>query len=114
MPDLFPAIGFTLALGFELGPGQAFSIGSTWQSMGFEAGPSVGLTMAAIGFLLGSFGGVVLINQGIKRAGLVKSIIRILKQINLKQDFLAGSKNNGQLVLIFQQMENLSIPSPII
>ncbi|MDC7248031.1 MAG: sodium:glutamate symporter, partial [Sphaerochaetaceae bacterium] len=35
MPDLFPAIGFTLALGFDLGPGQAFSIGSTLQQMGF-------------------------------------------------------------------------------
>ncbi len=72
MPDLFPAIGFTLTLGFDLGPGQAFSIGSTWQSMGFEAGPSVGLTMAAIGFLLGSFGGVVLINQGIKKGWVGK------------------------------------------
>jgi ESS family glutamate:Na+ symporter len=72
MPDLFPAIGFTLTLGFDLGPGQAYSIGSTWQSMGFEAGPSVGLTMAAIGFLLGSFGGVVLINQGIKKGWVGK------------------------------------------
>ncbi|NCB02833.1 MAG: sodium:glutamate symporter, partial [Spirochaetia bacterium] len=72
MPDLFPAIGFTLALGWELGPGQAFSIGSTWQSMGFEAGPSVGLTMAAIGFLVGSFGGVVLINTGIKKGWVGK------------------------------------------
>src|SRR5690554_4011563 len=71
-PDLFPAIGFTLALGFELGPGQAFSIGSTWERMGFAGASSVGLTMAAIGFLLGSFGGVVLINQGLKRGWIGK------------------------------------------
>ncbi|MDD4763213.1 MAG: sodium:glutamate symporter, partial [Sphaerochaetaceae bacterium] len=32
---LFPAIGFTLPLGFELGPGQAFSIGKVWEDMGF-------------------------------------------------------------------------------
>ena len=66
-PDLFPAFGFTLPLGFELGPGQAYSIGVGWEKMGFRGGSSVGLTMAAIGFLIGSFGGVVLINQGLKR-----------------------------------------------
>jgi ESS family glutamate:Na+ symporter len=66
-PDLFPAFGFTLPLGFELGPGQAYSIGIGWEKMGFRGGSSVGLTMAAIGFLIGSFGGVVLINQGLKR-----------------------------------------------
>ncbi len=66
-PDLFPAIGFTLPLGFELGPGQAYSIALGWEKMGFRGASSVGLTMAAIGFLIGSFGGVILINQGLKR-----------------------------------------------
>ncbi len=73
-PDLFPAFGFTLPpLGFELGPGQAYSIGVGWESMGFRGGgSSVGLTMAAIGFLMGSFGGVILINQGLKRGWIGK------------------------------------------
>ena len=62
MPNLFPAIGYTLVLGFELGPGQAYSIGSIWENMGFVGGSSVGLTMAAIGFFVGSFGGIILIN----------------------------------------------------
>ncbi len=89
MPDLFPAIGFTLALGFELGPGQAFSIGSTWQSMGFDAGPSVGLTMAAIGFLLGSFGGVVLINTGIKRGWVGNEYHRNVETNQIKTGFFS-------------------------
>ena len=71
-PDLFPAIGYSLPMGFELGPGQAYSIGMTWEKMGFEGGSSVGLTLAAIGFLLGSFGGVILINQGLKRGWIGK------------------------------------------
>ncbi len=66
-PTLFPAFGYTLPLGFELGPGQAYSIALTWEKMGFYGASSVGLTMAAIGFLIGSFGGVVLINQGLRR-----------------------------------------------
>ncbi|MDC7245952.1 MAG: sodium:glutamate symporter [Sphaerochaetaceae bacterium] len=89
MPDLFPAIGFTLALGFELGPGQAFSIGSTWQQMGFEGGPSVGLTMAAIGFLLGSFGGVVLINQGIKKGWIGKEYLKNYEKERVKTGFFS-------------------------
>jgi len=91
MPDLFPAIGFTLALGFELGPGQAFSIGSTWERMGFVGGSSVGLTLAAIGFLLGSFGGVVLINQGIKRGWIGKDYSRNYEQERLKSGFFSRS-----------------------
>lgn len=88
-PDLFPAFGFTLALGFELGPGQAFSIGSTWESMGFRGGSSVGLTMAAIGFLLGSFGGVVLINQGLKRGWIGKEYTEKIKKKSIRTGFFS-------------------------
>lgn len=88
-PDLFPAIGFTLALGFELGPGQAFSIGSTWERMGFVGGSSVGLTMAAIGFLLGSFGGVVLINQGLKRGWIGKEYADKIQKKSIRTGFFS-------------------------
>lgn len=88
-PDLFPAFGFTLALGFELGPGQAFSIGSTWETMGFTGGSSVGLTMAAIGFLLGSFGGVVLINQGLKRGWIGKEYLEKIKKKSIRTGFFS-------------------------
>ncbi|MGM0432424.1 MAG: sodium:glutamate symporter [Spirochaetota bacterium] len=67
MPDLFPAIGFSLPLGFVLGPGQAYTIGTGWEAFGFDGAGSAGLTFAAIGFLWGCFGGVLLINMGLKR-----------------------------------------------
>jgi len=66
-PDLFPAMGFFLPLGFALGPGQAYAIGEGWQTFGFEGGGSVGLTFAAVGFLFACFGGVWLINYGIRK-----------------------------------------------
>jgi len=88
-PDLFPAIGFTLALGFELGPGQAFSIGSTWERMGFAGASSVGLTMAAIGFLLGAFGGVVLINQGLKRGWIGKEYADKIQKKSIRTGFFS-------------------------
>lgn len=72
MPDLFPAIGFALPLGFVLGPGQAFTIGSGWEALGFDGAGSTGLTFAAIGFLWGCFGGVLMINMGLKRNWISK------------------------------------------
>jgi glutamate:Na+ symporter, ESS family len=67
MPDLFPAMGFALPLGFVLGPGQAYAIGSGWEALGFYGAGSTGLTFAAIGFLFGCFGGVFMINWGIRK-----------------------------------------------
>lgn len=67
IPAVHPAFGLHLPLGFALGPGQAYAIGKGWESMGFEGGSSVGLAFAAIGYLWACFGGVVLINKGIRK-----------------------------------------------
>jgi glutamate:Na+ symporter, ESS family len=64
MPDLFPAFGLFLPLGFALGPGQAFAIGGAWEAFGFAGAGTVGLTFAALGFLVACFVGVFLINYG--------------------------------------------------
>ena len=75
MPDLFPTIGFLVPLGFSSGPGQAFAIGQTWETVefGFTGAGSVGLTFAAIGFLWACFGGVFLINVGVRRGWIKKN-----------------------------------------
>jgi ESS family glutamate:Na+ symporter len=67
MPDLFPTFGFLLPLGFSSGPGQAFAIGQGWQRFGFSGAGSIGLTFAALGYLWACFGGIVLINRGLRR-----------------------------------------------
>jgi ESS family glutamate:Na+ symporter len=88
-PDLFPAIGYSLPMGFELGPGQAYSVGMTWEKMGFRGGSSVGLTLAAIGFLLGSFGGVILINQGLKRGWIAKEYRDKINKKSIRTGFFS-------------------------
>lgn len=88
-PTLYPAIGFSLPLAFELGPGQAYSIGATWEKMGFVGASSVGLTLAAIGFLIGSFGGVILINQGIKRGWIAKGYRDKIDQHSIRTGFFS-------------------------
>ncbi len=70
IPGLFPTFGLFIPLGFALGPGQSFAIGQGWESFGFTGAGSVGMTFAAIGFLWACFGGVFLINFGIRKGWL--------------------------------------------
>jgi ESS family glutamate:Na+ symporter len=67
LPDLFPGFGLFATLGFSLGPGQAFAIGTGWEVMGFEGLGSVGLTFGALGFIWASFGGIFLVNYGMRK-----------------------------------------------
>ncbi len=75
MPDLFHSFGYLLPLGFAQGPGQAFSIGEAWTVFGIHDAGNVGLTFAAIGFLLCSIGGIFLINYGVRKGWISKSYL---------------------------------------
>ncbi len=58
--DFFPAAGILLPFGYGQGTGQALNYGNIFEtSNGFDGGKSFGLTIAALGFLSASFGGVV-------------------------------------------------------
>ena len=80
MPNLNPAIGWLLPLGFALGPGQAFAIGQGWEAFGFEGAGTLGLTFAAVGFLWACFGGVFLINHGIRKGWVSREEIAFLNR----------------------------------
>ncbi len=66
-PNLVPAVGMLLPLGFGMGPGIAFSIGQSWEAHGFADAANIGLTLAAIGFLVAYLTGIVVINKGIRQ-----------------------------------------------
>lgn len=56
----FPAAGVLLPFGYGQGTGQALNYGSIYESdYGFVGGRSFGLTIAALGFLSASIGGVI-------------------------------------------------------
>ncbi|MBE7068072.1 MAG: hypothetical protein E7381_02085 [Clostridiales bacterium] len=56
----FPVAGILLPFGYGQGTGQALNYGSIYESdYGFVGGRSFGLTIAALGFLSASLGGVV-------------------------------------------------------
>ncbi len=83
--DLFPSFGFLLPLGFALGPGQAYAIGQGWERFGFAGAGTVGLTFAALGFLWACFGGIFLINYGIRRGWMNEEEIRHLNRRGVKR-----------------------------
>lgn len=92
MPGLFPAFGMLLPLGFAQGPGQAFAIGEGWARFGFEGAGSIGLTFAATGFLASSFGGILLINVGIRRGWLEQRFLRGLDTTAVKSGIFPSRK----------------------
>jgi len=73
LPDLFPGFGLFATLGFSLGPGQAFAIGKGWEQMGFEGLADVGLTIGAVGFIWACFGGMFIVNYGVRKGWLEQS-----------------------------------------
>ena len=63
LDDLLEAAGLLLALGYGQGPGQAMNYGGIYEGdYGFIGGKSFGLTIASMGFLSASIGGVIYLN----------------------------------------------------
>ena len=61
--DFFSAAGMLLPFGYGQGTGQAMNYGNIYETdFGFVGGKSFGLTIAALGFLSASFGGVIHLN----------------------------------------------------
>ena len=61
--NFFPAAGLLLPFGYGQGSGQALNYGTIYETeFGFDGGKSFGLTIAALGFLSASIGGVFYLN----------------------------------------------------
>ena len=72
LKDLLEAAGLLLALGYGQGPGQAMNYGGIYEmDYSFVGGKSFGLTVASMGFLSASIGGVIHLNW-IKSKGRIK------------------------------------------
>jgi len=75
IPGFFKAAGMLLPFGFGQGTGQALNYGSMYEGMengGFSGGTNFGITIAALGFLSASIGGVIHLNY-LRRRGKLKT-----------------------------------------
>ena len=85
--DFFAAAGLLLPFGYGQGTGQALNYGGIYQTdFGFVGGRSFGLTIAALGFLSASIGGVIHLNI-LRKKGKVKT--GDFKDTQAKKDALA-------------------------
>ena len=81
MKNFFQAAGILLPFGFGQGTGQALNYGGIFEAdFGFEGGRSFGLTIAALGFLSASIGGVIHLNI-LRRQGKIQAKDPHAKQI---------------------------------
>lgn len=99
----FSAAGILLPFGYGQGTGQALNYGSMYEAEGFVGGKSFGLTIAALGFLSASIGGVIHLNI-LKRKG--KLIVRSDESEKLTTEDVQSDKeipmNGGMDKLTFQ------------
>lgn len=118
MPDLFPTFGYFLMLGFAQGPGQAYSLGKSWEASGFENAGDIGLTFAAIGYLWAALLGVVIIwylkkkyykeshgktieNEEVQQKGVIKDLKEQPSAGNLTTDTAAIDGLSFQIAAVF-------------
>ena len=82
--DFFQAAGMLLPFGFGQGTGQAMNYGNIYEiDYGFGGGKSFGLTIAAVGFLSASFGGVIHLNI-MRKQGKIRDN-RNVQQLNVEK-----------------------------
>ncbi len=75
LKEFFPAAGILLPFGYGQGTGQAMNYGNIYEmDYGFVGGKSFGLTIAALGFLSASLGGVLHLHL-LKRKGKFKGAV---------------------------------------
>ncbi|MBN1243577.1 MAG: sodium:glutamate symporter [Spirochaetales bacterium] len=116
-PELSPAFGLFLPLGFALGPGQAFAIGQGWEGMGFSGAATVGLAFAAIGYLWSSFVGVPLITWGIKRGRVSKLALEAFKDRTLMSGIVAKDREpapGGRLSTDSEAIDSFSFHAALV
>ena len=101
LPKLIQCAGILLAFGFGQGTGQALNYGSIYEGYGFVGGKSFGLTVAALGFLSASIGGVIYLNTQKKKGKLT---IRLEKSV-LNKDII---EDEGEIPMV-ESIDKLTI-----
>ena len=101
MKDFFAASGILLPFGYGQGTGQALNYGNIYEiEYGFAGGKSFGLTVAAMGFLSASIGGVIHLNVFKNRKKREKAVGR---------QVMAEDRATEKDIPIFENMDTLSV-----
>ncbi|MCM1989420.1 sodium/glutamate symporter [Oceanirhabdus seepicola] len=112
--NTIPLLGLLVPTGFAMGPGQAVVAGQILEQLGYQGAISVGVSFAAIGFLVCFLIGVPVANWGIRK-GLAKHAGEI------SEEFLSGvlNKDNpkesaGELTFHAANVETFTVHAALI
>jgi Na+/glutamate symporter len=83
-----PLFGTVVEIGFLGGHGTAGGMSGIFTSLGWPAGSDVGQTTATIGLIAGIFGGLILINIGVKKK--YTKFLVAADNLNIGQDVYTG------------------------
>jgi ESS family glutamate:Na+ symporter len=102
----FWASGLLLPMGYGQGPGQAFNWGHNYEfTYGFSNGTSFGLTVAAMGFVSASIGGIIYLNV-LRRKGIIKgSFGKDIEDDNLTAERITG----GDEIPLSESMDKFTV-----
>ena len=109
--NCFFASGLILPMGYGQGPGQAYNWGHNYEmNYDFPNGTSFGLTIAAMGFIASSIGGIIYLNR-LRRKGIIQGESAEFREEELSAQSITGDneiplsesmdKFTVQLALVF-------------
>ncbi|MDO4573044.1 MAG: sodium/glutamate symporter [Clostridia bacterium] len=105
----WPAAGMLLPMGYGQGPGQAYNWGHTYEaSNGFTNGTSFGLTVAALGFVAASIGGVAYL-WTLRRKGNAKILEKLAKAEALEEDVAPEELVDKNEIPISDSIDKLTV-----
>ena len=106
----FASSGILLPLGYGQGPGQAFNWGLTFEnSYGFVNGSSFGLTVAAMGFVSASVGGVLYMNVMQKKGKL-----KMHENADEAEDLTAETITGKGEIALSESMDKFTVQAALI
>jgi ESS family glutamate:Na+ symporter len=110
----YAAGGILLPMGYGQGPGQALNWGTIYQNYtmypAFENGASFGLTVAAMGFVSASIGGVYYLNR-LRRAGDKRAQVQNAEEI---EDLNASIITEKGEIPLSESMDKLTVQVAIV
>lgn len=92
--DVFPGLGLLLPLGYGQGPGQAYSIGLSWEKLGVYGASSLGIAIATFGFLWACIPGVIYLNYRVKVKGEKPDVLYENNKNNENYEFEKDKKGD--------------------
>jgi ESS family glutamate:Na+ symporter len=102
----FWASGLLLPMGYGQGPGQAYNWGHNYEVMyGFVNGTSFGLTVAAMGFVCASIGGIIYLNV-LRKKGIIK---RNIGEEIADDDLSAEHITGGDEIPLSESMDKFTV-----